>query len=113
MHFDYSCSSISLSVASGDSCTSHNGRLCASVRYILLQADKRAGRQTEQTDRQTDRDRGRVRLRVRQNGNCMAGVHNFNFIVAFSVAHCGMRATAAAAAEEEAVAAAAAAAVAH
>lgn len=44
----------------------------------------------------------------------MAIVHNFNFIVALSVAHCGMRATAAEEAEAEAATAAAAtAAVAH
>lgn len=46
----------------------------------------------------------------------MAIVHNFNFIVALSVAHCGMRATAAEEAEAEAeaeAATAAAAAVAH
>lgn len=70
----------------------------------MLQADKRAGRQTDvETDGETDRER----LRVRQNGNCMAIVHNFNFIVALSVAHCGMRATAAKEAEAEAATAAA------
>lgn len=77
------------------------------IRKIHFAAGRQTGRQT---DVETDRER----LRVRQNGNCMAIVHNFNFIVALSVAHCGMRATAAEEAEAEAEAAtAAAAAVAH